>query len=247
MNKKIRKIFTKDELHLIDHLDNLDDIYNFAQKKYLDLNAQKIRANLMKISFVAKRELELYDSIMVKVKPPQYYTEPKLSEYEIARKKAEEKNAALPAHNLEYITNIQIEHGPRWLKTFNTDICPQYKKLYKCKVCEEFFNEKDPYRRCKGQFKLGEKRELPLLKPGTIVEGQWKIISFHSNRIVVEIIDTEIMFASYLNIGETYCLDPITIEKDYEVWEISNAQMKRETSQILLYIWDGVPSLDLDS
>ena len=80
----------------------------------------------------------------------------------------------------------------------------------------------------------------------------WEVMSYDpEGDLVIRVLKAAPRFDTYLDIGETYTLfehkhnrQPIdsTVEP-MEIWEIPPEQMKRSTSQVLLYLWEEGPDL----
>jgi len=90
---------------------------------------------------------------------------------------------------------------------------------------------------------------------GQVIEdfGQkWVIRTLEGDKASFEVLGTNEdkpgCIGSYVDVGKTYTMERISNYPNYEIWEVNPAEMKRSTSQVLVYIWGHAPpSLDLDS
>jgi hypothetical protein len=224
-------------------------------KQTAEVSAGQIRAKLMGEPYVVPFIMEPLNSMLDKINNALYIPPPPPPPWKLEQQKREEENAKRPEHDLKFIREIPREFGPRWnprIITHELTDKEKYKKLYQCKTCKKHFNSKNPNERCHGKFENGVDRETPYMKVGQVMNmgnDSWKLLEFTKNKISARVLECCELFASYLEIGQVYDLEEIKhLRSDnYEVWEVNSAQMKREYSQVLLCIINGVPDLDLDS
>jgi hypothetical protein len=91
------------------------------------------------------------------------------------------------------------------------------------------------------------------LREGQVVttgENSWRLSNVERLSAKIEVLSvSEPYFSRYLDVGKVYTLKRIPRNSDDETWEVEPSEMKRQISQILLYI-GGVgdePTIDLDS
>lgn len=238
-------------------LDTSDNrqIYSIVRQKLAILKESEIRARMTDDKFIKPDEQKILEELARRAeeaiyKPARELAAKRAREREEAKKRHEENESKFPEHQLEFIRDITIGFGSRWVTVIKDDEDVRTKPLYKCKVCELFYNDKNTYYKCRG-LQLGESRETPYIKAGkSFTNGNdcWKVTQFFDNRIAVIPEKLSTSFDSYLDIGREYFLNKLSKYDDWELWEIGAEQMKRETSQVLLAInEDGSPTLDLDS
>ena len=110
------------------------------------------------------------------------------------------------------------------------------------------------------------KAYAPILGPRFLAEGSiignyghsWKVISYDpEGDLVIEVLSVpdDKYWQRYLDEGKQYTLFEHKHNREYgrgnggslmEIWEIPGDQMKRDVSQVLLYLWEDGPSMDLD-
>ena len=103
----------------------------------------------------------------------------------------------------------------------------------------------------------------PVLGPKFLLKGKtisdngnvWKIINYDpEGDLIILVLKSTSYFSTYLDEGRQYTLfehkcnrRPETSTTELmEIWEIPAEQMKRSSSQLLLYLWEEGPSIDLD-
>jgi len=92
-----------------------------------------------------------------------------------------------------------------------------------------------------GELIVSEYRRV---RDDVLERNVWEIIE--KGRIIVREVTPHT--GTYLNVGQEY---PLTYHEGSEycdggIWEILGEEMKRESSQMLLYDWNDGPSIELD-
>ena len=246
-------------------IDTSDMLYSVAKKLreecHTELsktrNASSIRARLMGTAspeetaryLLLQNTIKKLDRRMHKIEKSRPIVLSSHEKWKRERLAAEDK---YPEHQLEFKRTLIKGRGPSWVKVAVIPLEDEATKtVYRCSLCEEFFNDKEnPYRRCRGKFKPGEQRELPRIKVGMTLEmgdDHWEVTEFLTNRISIIPHKLSKLFDSYLDIGQEYWMRKCCDDENFELWEITEAQMKRSTSQVIFSIIDGCPGTDLDS
>lgn len=93
------------------------------------------------------------------------------------------------------------------------------------------------------------------IKPDQIIktgEDKWKVLSLTEDKsgsiLLISVLSCSSHFSTYLNVGQEYMLHKHSSGYDAYpiVWEISADQMKRSSSQMLLFEWKNKCEMELD-
>lgn len=86
--------------------------------------------------------------------------------------------------------------------------------------------------------------ESTRMSDGVVERNIWEVVK--KGRIIVREVTPRT--GTYLNVGQEY---PLTFQEGSEycdggIWEILGEEMKRDSSQMLLYDWEDGPGIELD-